>query len=135
MSILSAGIPLCMQCTTSFCAALLEQCTDLFTPGSRQRLQKFFVSFPRLLINADYLTSGTRTHNLKFQLKKGHCYIKRVHRGTVQAYDQNNTVKTHLPLPYFSFVFLGFNYVRGQSFSPHVGTFSKSPLPKVSLNL
>lgn len=35
---------------------------------------------------------------------------------------------------YFSFVLLGFNYVRGQSCSPHVGTFSRSPLAKVLLN-
>lgn len=51
---------------TSAHTAILEYYTDLSTSGSRQRLQKFFVSFPRLLINADYLTPATRTHNLQF---------------------------------------------------------------------
>lgn len=69
----------CSEVTSSFYTALLEFCTDLFTSGSRQRLQKFFVSFPRLLINADYLTSATGTYNLKFQLKKVHSCISKQH--------------------------------------------------------
>lgn len=124
----------CNEVTISFYTAILEYCTDLSTSGSRQRLQNFFVSFPRLLINANYLTSATWTHNLKFQLKKVHSCISKQY-NTEQYKLWTIIIWTIITLSFacFSCVLLRFNYVRSQACSPNVGTFSKGLLVKVSL--